>query len=477
MKRKKAILLTAALLSLSLIFSGAAYASSDAGDQNSQAPDPDRTLWDKTISPTMLQVPGDIFADGETSIAAMSADGTTVLLNRVNQLPCLADVESGEITQLQPAAPWVEEWMREGLIEAGPDELKDAAQELSEDQIQELIQEFTQEITDLSGQALLEKYLDIGRSGHMISAFPMVMEVSDYICIISNRRGTVLAVSCKEGTAGLVYGPFQNTVSIRDQTAAVTSNADGVSLVNLETGEKTGMSFGEFDMFPDGYDVTAVRILADGRYCATLRARSKRMNENAFLLENEQGGYDLISLGIYMFGKSPCDIMVLGNNRFLLFNRMVIMGTGTILIDGNEQKSFLLIGDPNVDETNAGEGILTAWPLEEQLDENREPVVPEDSTGFLPLMPMADGKTVMFQLMGYAGLYTLFNTEIMLGRPIILSDGTPASLPATMNISGNGYDRFVINFVNMNAPQLFFQNEPGMTEEALARSFLGLEVE
>ena len=89
---------------------------------------------------------------------------------------------------------------------------------------------------------------------------------------------------------------------------------------------------------------------------------------------------------------------------------------------------------------------------------------------------MADGKTVLLQLMGYAGLYTLFNTDTMLGRPIILSDGTPASMPATMNISGNGYDRFVINFINMNAPQLFFQNQVGVTEEALARSFLGLEV-
>ena len=90
--------LTAALLSLSLIFSSTVYASSDTADQAAQAPDPNRTLWDKNISPTMLQVPGDIFADGETSIAALSTDGTKVLLERVNQMPCLADVESGEIT-------------------------------------------------------------------------------------------------------------------------------------------------------------------------------------------------------------------------------------------------------------------------------------------------------------------------------------------------------------------------------------------
>ena len=375
-------------------------------------------LWSGIVESEFITVdaPG---LGKDDRLAGISRDGRRVLIIAQGGPTRLIDLESGETLPLAPA-----DWLLP--------------------RIREIIERFTQAPCEAADDDLMEAYaasINPGTDRYYWFNPSYVAQGEDNTLWTVDRGGGQWTIDCDTGR---VYGPFNGWMSVHEGRGVCMKESNEASIFDLGTGAETPFALDGGDAFDDGVTLRTARFLSDGRIVALVRDAKldpKAGQPSALAVVETDGSARYIPLGMHFFGKDPDSILLLSDRWAIVYGRSVAMATPSLAVDLETGAVTALYSQQGLSGVS-----LRNVPLEECLDENGWPSIPQGGAGLVPLAGMADGETLLVQLFA-DGQLTVYRPATGESRTLSTPDGTPMSVPIMNGFSTDGVDRFVTFFM------------------------------
>ena len=385
---------------------------------------PVSSLWGRTVTPELLELPAEAYASEESRLVGLSEDGTRALITTPGGPHYVWVAETGEQIPLH-FAPETEAAVLEKAVN-----LPNAAEAA--------IAALREKISALSQTELVDYWLGMSSGRGLLG--PCMLVRGDFVGTYDISHGDVLVVNMRDGAVcGWVrYG----TEPILGERILYRRPPGELYWLDLSSGAispETSIDFHAPELPFTDYDVMAISFLDGGGVCALLRdSNTDPVNgeECAFVVLRADGAREAYPLGRVPFNREPNVILSIpGADSFVLFSSEYARLTIPYLVSGGEV-SLLTLG---------GSGFVRV-PLQSVLGESDSIIAP-DNKSWIPIAAMADGETLL--MLDQSGE----TTGLALLRPDTLEYQTVVTLEQAdalgLNwfndlglLSGNGIDTF-----------------------------------